>query len=91
MDFFRPVGDTIQAVDRSRQRPGSERMPEYYQHLDTYSDWVEQARRQSDLYPIAAPYLAFRRSAKCGEYWGIVMDQKYLWTYASSIGGSGMV
>jgi dienelactone hydrolase len=30
-------------------------MPEHYQHLGVFSDWVEAARRQQELYPIASP------------------------------------
>ena len=30
-------------------------MPQLYQHLGVYSDWVEEAYRQRELYPPAAP------------------------------------
>lgn len=30
-------------------------MSEHYQHLGIFSDWVDAARRQQDLYPVAAP------------------------------------
>ncbi len=30
-------------------------MPTNYQHLGVYSDWVAEANRQADLYPLAAP------------------------------------
>ena len=33
-------------------------MSAHYQHLGVYSDWVDAARRQQPLYPLAAPGLA---------------------------------
>ena len=32
-------------------------MSEHYEHLGIFSDWVDAARRQHSLYPIAAPGL----------------------------------
>jgi dienelactone hydrolase len=36
-------------------------MPEHYQHLGIFSDWVAAANRQQPLYPTAAPGLATRK------------------------------
>lgn len=33
-------------------------MADHYQHLGIFSDWVDLARRQHDLFPVAAPGLA---------------------------------
>ena len=30
-------------------------MPQHYQHLGIFSDWVEAARKQQPLFPVAAP------------------------------------
>jgi dienelactone hydrolase len=36
-------------------------MSEYYQHMGIYSDWVEEARRQAPLYPLAEPGVVTQR------------------------------
>jgi dienelactone hydrolase len=36
-------------------KPGDQIMPEHYQHLGIFSDWVAAARRERPLYPVALP------------------------------------
>jgi dienelactone hydrolase len=39
-------------------------MPQRFQHLGIYSDWVDEARRQGPLYPLAAPGLETQRKVR---------------------------
>ena len=36
-------------------------MAEHFRHLGVYSDWVEAAKSQVDLYPVASPGVQTRR------------------------------